>query len=144
MVALPPGERQLTDAVICCGAWAAASKVGSFNWAMLLHGSQRIRPHAPLLPAGRLNVSSEVVDILHGLCTYGVAGRVLVAELGSGDATRIREVGARFTSPVFPGETLTTSVWRTASGRAVFRTEAAGPDGADARPVLEDGTVEYE
>ena len=31
--------------------------------------------------------------ILHGLCTYGVAGRVLVAELGGGDATKIRPSG---------------------------------------------------
>jgi acyl dehydratase len=81
--------------------------------------------------------------ILHGLCTYGVAGRVLVAELGGGDASKIKAVGARFTSPVFPGETLTTSVWRTEPGHAVFRTEAAGADGSNARLVLEDGTAEY-
>ncbi len=81
--------------------------------------------------------------ILHGLCTYGVAGRVLVAELGGGDATKIRAVGARFTSPVFPGETLTTSVWRTEPGHAVFRTEAAEADGSNSRLVLDDGTVEY-
>ncbi len=82
--------------------------------------------------------------ILHGLCTYGVAGRALVAELAGGDATRIHAVSARFTSPVFPGETLTTSIWRTEAGRAVFRTEAAAPDGSDARPVLDDGAVEYD
>jgi acyl dehydratase len=81
--------------------------------------------------------------ILHGLCTYGVAGRVLVAELGGGDASKITSIAARFTAPVFPGETLTTSVWRTARGQAVFRTEASGPDGADARLVLEDGVAEY-
>lgn len=81
--------------------------------------------------------------ILHGLCTYGVAGRALVAELADGDATRIRAVSARFSSPVFPGETLTTSIWRTEAGRAVFRTEAAQPDGSQARWVLDDGTAEY-
>ena len=54
--------------------------------------------------------------ILHGLCTYGVAGRALVAELGGGDAAKITAVGSRFTSPVFPGETLTTSIWRTEPG----------------------------
>lgn len=52
-----------TYAVICCGAWGTAGAVGDFNWAMLLHGSQRIRLHAPLPPAGKLNVSAEVVDI---------------------------------------------------------------------------------
>jgi acyl dehydratase len=233
-----------TYAVIACPAWGAAAEVGDFNWAMLLHGSQQIRLHRPLPPAGKLNVYSEVVDIqdkgegknailvfkgvgtdpetgdvvaetvstavirgeggfggqpgerpfapeipdrepdakvalattedqpliyrlsgdrnplhsdpwfaknlagfpkpiLHGLCTYGVAGRVLVAELGGGDAGRIKAVGARFTSPVFPGETLTTSVWRTEPGHAVFRTEAAEADGSNLRVVLQDGTVEY-
>ncbi len=81
--------------------------------------------------------------ILHGLCTYGVTGRALLAELAGGDAAGITAIGARFTSPVFPGEKLTTSIWRTAPGQAVFRTEASGPDGADARLVLDDGVVEY-
>ncbi len=81
--------------------------------------------------------------ILHGLCTYGVAGRALVGELGGGDATKVTADRARFTSPVFPGETLTTSIWRTEPGHAVFRTEAANPDGSNARLVLEDGVVEY-
>ena len=81
--------------------------------------------------------------ILHGLCTYGVAGRALVGELGGGDATKVTAIASRFTSPVFPGETLTTSIWRAEAGRAVFRTEAAGQDGSNARLVLEDGVVEY-
>ena len=54
--------------------------------------------------------------ILHGLCTYGVAGRALVGELGGGDATKVTAIASRFTSPVFPGETLTTSIWRTERG----------------------------
>ncbi|GAT00807.1 MaoC family dehydratase [Mycolicibacterium fortuitum] len=233
-----------TYAVIACSAFPAALKIGTFNFSMLLHGSQEIRLHRPLPPAGKLTVVSEVADIqdkgegknavvmlkgtgtdpatgelvaetlttvvirgeggfggqpgkrpeapqipdrapdaqvalptredqaliyrlsgdrnplhsdpwfaqnlagfpkpiLHGLCTYGVAGRALVAELGGGDATKVHAVAARFSSPVFPGETLTTSIWRTEPGRAVFRTEAAGPDGADARLVLEDGVAEY-
>ena len=81
--------------------------------------------------------------ILHGLCTYGVSGRALVAELGNGDAAKIISIAARFTSPVFPGETLTTLIWRTEPGRAVFRTEAAAGGGGDARVVLEDGAVEF-
>ena len=89
------------------------------------------------------NLAGFPRPILHGLCTYGVAGRVLVATLGGGDAGRITAIGARFVSPVFPGETLTTSVWRTEPGHAVFRTEAAGVDGSNARVVLDDGTAEY-
>jgi acyl dehydratase len=81
--------------------------------------------------------------ILHGLCTYGVAGRALVSELGAGDATKITSIAARFTSPVFPGDTLTTSIWRIGAGRAVFRTEAAGADGSNVRLVLDDGAAEF-
>jgi acyl dehydratase len=234
-----------TYAVICCTAFRAAGKIGTFNWAMLLHGSQAVRLHAPLPAAGKLSVVSEVTDIqdkgegknaiimlrgrgtdpdsgtlvaetlttlvirgaggfggepgqrpaapeipdrepdariglptredlpliyrlsgdrnplhsdpwfakemagfpkpiMHGLCTYGVAGRALVAELGNGVAANVTSIAARFTAPVFPGETLTTSVWRTEPGKAVFRTEAAAPDGSDARLVLEDGAAEYQ
>src|SRR4051812_11314734 len=233
-----------TYAVIACLPFAAAGKIGTFNFAMLLHGSQEIRLFQPLPAAGKLSVVAEVADIqdkgegknaivmlkatgtdpdtsavvaetlttavirgeggfggqpgqravapeiperepdarvalptredqaliyrlsgdrnplhsdpwfaqnlagfpkpiLHGLCTYGVAGRALVSELGGGDATKVSAIGARFTSPVFPGETLTTSVWKTEPGHAVFRTEAAGVDGENSRVVLEDGTAEY-
>lgn len=83
------------------------------------------------------------LPILHGLCTYGVAGRALVAELGGGVAANITSIAARFTKPVFPGETLSTVIWRTEPGRAVFRTEVAGSDGAEAQVVLDDGAVEY-
>jgi acyl dehydratase len=81
--------------------------------------------------------------ILHGLCSYGVAGRALVAELGKDLAANVTSIESRFTSPVFPGETLTTLIWRTEPGKAVFRTEASGENGGDARVVLDDGVVEY-
>jgi acyl dehydratase len=233
-----------TYAVICCPAFGAAAKIGTFNWALLLHGSQTIRLHAPLPAAGKLSVVTEVSDlqdkgegknaivvlrgrgtdpdsgtliaetfttlvirqaggfggapgerptapefpnrepdarvalptredqaliyrlsgdrnplhsdpwfakemagfptpILHGLCTYGVAGRALVAELGNDVAANITSIASRFTSPVFPSETLTTLIWRTEPGKAVFRTVVAGADGADPRVVLDDGAVEY-
>ena len=81
--------------------------------------------------------------ILHGLCTYGFAGRALLAELAGGDSAKLTAMSARFSSPVFPGETLTTSIWRTAPGQAVYRTEASGPDGATTRVVLDDGFAAY-
>ncbi|OBB98873.1 dehydrogenase [Mycobacterium sp. 852013-50091_SCH5140682] len=233
-----------TYAIIACSPFAAAAKIGTFNFGMLLHGSQEIRVAKPLPPAGKLKVVSEVADIqdkgegknavvmfkgigtdpgtdevlvetlttvvirgeggfggqpgqrpaapeipesepdarlalptredqaliyrlsgdrnplhsdpwfaknlagfpkpiLHGLCTYGVAGRALIAELCGGDATKLRAVTSRFSAPVFPGETLTTSIWRTAAGKAVFRTAAAAPDGTGERVVLDDGVAEY-
>jgi acyl dehydratase len=233
-----------TYAVICSPAFGAAAKIGTFNFALLLHGSQSIRLHAPLPAKGKLSVVSEVADlqdkgegknaivvlrgrgtdpdsgtliaetlttlvirneggfggepgqrpeapefpdrepdsrvalptredqaliyrlsgdrnplhsdpwfasqmagfpkpILHGLCTYGVAGRALVAELGGGVAANVSSIAARFTKPVFPGETLTTLIWRTEPGKAVFRTEASGAEGVEARVVLDDGAAEY-
>ncbi|HEY0448721.1 MaoC/PaaZ C-terminal domain-containing protein [Actinophytocola sp.] len=80
--------------------------------------------------------------ILHGLCTYGVAGRALVTGLCDGDPTALMAVAARFTAPVFPGERLVTSIWRTGERAAVFRTEACAADGADRRVVLADGAAE--
>jgi acyl dehydratase len=233
-----------TFAVICCMGFAATPLVGSFNWGMLLHGSQEIRLFAPLPASGALSVVAEVADIqdkgpgknaililrargsdpatgaqvaetlttlvirgdggfggapgqraaapefpdrepdasialptrddqaliyrlsgdrnplhsdpwfaremagfptpiLHGLCTYGFAGRALLAELAGGQASRLTAMAARFSAPVFPGEILTTSIWRTAAGRAVYRTTAAGPDGSNTRVVLDDGVAEF-
>ena len=52
-----------TYAVIACLPFAAAAMIGSFNFAMLLHGSQGIRLFKPLPAAGKLSVVAEVADI---------------------------------------------------------------------------------
>jgi len=44
--------------------------------------------------------------ILHGLCTYGIAGYLLTRTVCGHDPSRLRSFGARFSSPVFPGETI--------------------------------------
>ncbi|MGB0220075.1 MAG: MaoC/PaaZ C-terminal domain-containing protein [Sinimarinibacterium flocculans] len=59
--------------------------------------------------------------ILHGLCTYGVACLSLVRALCADDASRLRSMGARFTKPVFPGETLRTEYWTGPDGDVRFR-----------------------
>ena len=64
--------------------------------------------------------------ILHGLCTYGFTGRALLHSLCGGDPARFRSMEARFSSPVFPGDTLTVSVWETGDGEAVFQTRRDG------------------
>jgi acyl dehydratase len=76
--------------------------------------------------------------ILHGLCTFGIAGRALVAGLADGDASCLTAIAARFTAPVFPGELLTTEIWREQDG-AVFRVQAADAAGGDVRIVLDGG-----
>lgn len=44
--------------------------------------------------------------ILHGLCTYGVVGYLLTRTVCDYDPARLLSIGARFSSPVFPGETI--------------------------------------
>ena len=78
--------------------------------------------------------------ILHGLCTYGFAGRVLLSELCGGDDAGFTSMSARFTAPVFPGEFLTTRIWRTGPEDATFRT-FAHHEGDEPRVVLDGGRV---
>ena len=43
--------------------------------------------------------------ILHGLCSFGVSGHALLKTLCGWDASRLKEIGCRFSSPAYPGET---------------------------------------
>jgi acyl dehydratase len=60
--------------------------------------------------------------IVHGLCTYGFAGRALVSALCNGDPSRFGGMDARFATPVFPGGALVTKMWEDDHG-ATFVTE---------------------
>jgi acyl dehydratase len=64
--------------------------------------------------------------ILHGMCTYGVVGRVLLNELASGDPSRFTSMSGRFSKPVFPGDELAIHVWRQADGHVFRVLNAAG------------------
>jgi acyl dehydratase len=76
--------------------------------------------------------------ILHGLCTYGMAGRAVIEQVLDHDAARLKRLALRFTSPVWPGETVRYELWR--EGGALLRLRA----GVDARKtvVLNNGLVE--
>jgi acyl dehydratase len=50
--------------------------------------------------------------ILHGLCTYGFAVRAIVKGPLDGDVDRLKSFKARFSSVVYPGDTLTTEGWQ--------------------------------
>lgn len=75
--------------------------------------------------------------ILHGLCTYGFTGRALLKSLCDNDAARFTHIEGRFASPVFAGESLTISIWKTNPDEAVFTT-AVGD-----RTVLDQGLVRF-
>jgi len=65
--------------------------------------------------------------ILHGLCTYGTACRAIISTVCKYDADRIVGFDARFSAPVFPGETIVTEIW--VDGRVVsFRSKAKERD----------------
>lgn len=49
--------------------------------------------------------------ILHGLCSYGIACRAVLASVCGHDPARMTCFDVRFTSPVFPGETIHTDIW---------------------------------
>ncbi len=58
--------------------------------------------------------------ILHGLCTYGHAGRAVLAAYCDNDPARLKSFAVRFSGVVFPGETITTDMWQVAPGKIVL------------------------
>ena len=66
--------------------------------------------------------------ILHGLCTFGIAGRALLSGLVDNEVSRFEAMGCRFSAPVFPGETLVTDIWECGGGAAAFQCRAAARD----------------
>ncbi|MCK1652144.1 MaoC family dehydratase N-terminal domain-containing protein [Bradyrhizobium sp. 149] len=50
--------------------------------------------------------------ILHGMCTYGITCRGVLQTYADYDASAFRQHVARFSSPVYPGETVTIDLWK--------------------------------
>ncbi len=55
--------------------------------------------------------------ILHGLCTYGITCRAILAAITGYDPEPILSHQARFSAPVIPGDTITVDLWR--DGQAI-------------------------
>ncbi len=72
--------------------------------------------------------------ILHGLATFGVAGHALLRTECAYDPSRLSAMSARFSAPVYPGETLRTEIWGQDNGLA-FRCRVVERD----RVVLDNG-----
>lgn len=58
------------------------------------------------------------MPILHGLCTYGICGYSVLRRAFDYDVTRMGSLSLRFSSPVFPGETIRVEGWDTGDGFA--------------------------
>ncbi|MBW2513180.1 MAG: MaoC family dehydratase N-terminal domain-containing protein, partial [Deltaproteobacteria bacterium] len=65
--------------------------------------------------------------ILHGLCTYGYAVRAVINGVFNGDTDALKGFRARFSSPVYPGEPLTTQAWKADNGYIVRVSTPTGP-----------------
>ncbi|PCJ70302.1 MAG: 3-alpha,7-alpha,12-alpha-trihydroxy-5-beta-cholest-24-enoyl-CoA hydratase [Rhodobiaceae bacterium] len=50
--------------------------------------------------------------ILHGLCTYGTCCRAIISNACDYDPKQITGFDVRFSSPVYPGETITVDTWK--------------------------------
>ena len=50
--------------------------------------------------------------ILHGMCTYGLTCRAVLQTYADYDPAAFRSHAVRFSSPVFPGETVTVDLWK--------------------------------
>ena len=60
-------------------------------------------------------VSSKVgfeKPIIHGLCTYGFVTKAVYDKYGNNEPELIKGTFGKFTSHVFPGETLVISMWK--------------------------------
>jgi acyl dehydratase len=61
------------------------------------------------------------MPILHGLCSFGMAVRAALKCAGVHGVEDIRAMAARFTAPVYPGETLNFQMWRAGMEQLRFR-----------------------
>ena len=51
------------------------------------------------------------MPILHGRATFSVAGHALVKSVCGYDPVKLKSMEGRFSSPVYPGETIRTEMW---------------------------------
>ena len=65
--------------------------------------------------------------ILHGLASFGLAGRAIVQTLCGYAPEKLTALAGRFSAPVYPGETIRTEMWRD-GGVVSFRSKVVERD----------------
>ena len=65
--------------------------------------------------------------ILHGLATFGIAGRVVIENILNWQPELLQTLDMRFSAPVYPGETIVTELWRDGN-EASFRAKVKERD----------------
>ena len=77
--------------------------------------------------------------IMHGLCTYGFACRALMSSLTPGQPEGVKRISCRFLEALYPGEPISTLIWKRGAGTALWRTVNA----ATGNIVIDRGIFEY-
>lgn len=89
--------------------------------------------------SGSLDVAAGDGAMLRGVCSFGLAGRAVLALCCGNRPERLLKFGVRYAGPMFTEETMRIELWRIATGQAVFRMRAVERDVL----VLNNCTVEY-
>jgi acyl dehydratase len=79
--------------------------------------------------------------ILHGLCSFGVAGRAVLKSVCNDDPTRLKSFSARFMNVVYPGDKLITEGWHVDAGTYIIRTTNQDGQTVLGNSVVETGLV---
>ncbi|MCP4670714.1 MAG: SDR family NAD(P)-dependent oxidoreductase, partial [Desulfobacula sp.] len=77
--------------------------------------------------------------IMHGLCTHGFACRALLSQLTPNEPEKARRMKCRFSKTLYPGIPIETLIWKTAKGKAVWKTI----NKATREEIITNGLFEY-
>jgi acyl dehydratase len=92
------------------------SEATSLNQPVIYQLSGDLNPHN--IYREKAAVGGFGRPIMHGLCTMGFSARAVLRSVLNYDVSKFRSFNVRFTSHVFPGETLVSEMWK--EGSQVF------------------------